>query len=324
MTLQKDLLEEHLDQWKAAGLIDDHQLAEISRYERQHGPGMELPTRRIPVIAEALGYLGAALAAAAVLFFAINQWKEWSDVTRVAVLGVATLAAFTAGWATRRSEEPAIRRFSTVLMTLTVGGTVGTTVLLCNDVLDMRDSYGAQTAGGVGLAVAFALYLLRRHMLLQLAMLGTLLLTLMPGFERLDYPTQQLWGGATLLALGAIWFVLGWRKVLEPDRGARIVGPIIALMGPTTMYDGSSERAWALVVGVLLAIAIVGLSVAFTQPELTFIGSIFTFQYLLIWLNETLKGTLAVPVALLVAGGLALGAALVLTRRMRGGPGTTS
>ena len=101
MTLQKDLLEEHLDQWKAAGLIDDHQLAEISRYERQHGPGMELPTRRIPVIAEALGYLGAALAAAAVLFFAINQWKEWSDVTRVAVLGVATLAAFTAGWATR-------------------------------------------------------------------------------------------------------------------------------------------------------------------------------------------------------------------------------
>ena len=324
MTLQKDLLEEHLDQWKAAGLIDDHQLAEISRYERQHGPGMELPARRIPVIAEALGYLGAALAAAAVLFFAINQWKEWSDVTRVAVLGVATLAAFTAGWATRRSDEPAIRRFSTVLMTLTVGGTVGTTVLLCNDVLDMRDSYGAQTAGGVGLAVAFGLYLLRRHMLLQLAMLGTLLLTIMPGFERLGYQTQQLWGGATLLALGAIWFVLGWRKVLEPDRGARIVGPIIALMGPTTMYDGSSERAWALVVGVLLAIAIVGLSVAFTQPELTFIGSIFTFQYLLIWLNETLKGTLAVPVALLVAGGLALGAALVLTRRMRGGPGTTS
>ena len=152
MTLQKDLLEEHLDQWKAAGLIDDQQWAEITKYERQHGPGMELPTRRVPVIAEALGYLGAALAAAAVMFFAINQWKEWSDVTRVVVLGTATLAAFAAGWATRTSEEPAIRRFSNVLLTLTVGGTVATTVLLCNDVLDMRDSYGAQTAGGVGLA----------------------------------------------------------------------------------------------------------------------------------------------------------------------------
>ena len=92
MTLQKDLLEEQLDRWNAAGLIDDQQWAEITKYERQHGPGMELPARRVPIIAEALGYLGAALAAAAVMFFAINQWKEWSDVTRVAVLGVATLA----------------------------------------------------------------------------------------------------------------------------------------------------------------------------------------------------------------------------------------
>ena len=324
MTLQKDLLEEQLDRWKAAGLIDDQQWAEITKYERQHGPGMELPTRRVPVIAEALGYLGAALAAAAVMFFAINQWKEWSDVTRVVVLGTATLAAFAAGWATRTSEEPAIRRFSNVLLTLTVGGTVATTVLLCNDVLDMRDSYGAQTAGGVGLAVAFGLYLLRRHMLLQLAMLGTLMLTIMPGYERLGFQTQQVWSGTTLLVIGATWFVLGWRKILEPGRGARIVGPIIALMGPTTIYDGSDARAWALLLGVVLAIAIVGLSIAFTQPELTFIGSIFTFQYLLIWLNETLKGTLAVPVALLVAGGLALGAALVLTRRMRGGPGAAS
>ena len=101
---------------------------------------------------------------------------------------------------------------------------VATTVLLCNDVLDMRDSYGAQTAGGVGLAVAFGLYLLRRHMLLQLAMLGTLMLTIMPGYERLGFQTQQVWSGTTLLVIGATWFVLGWRKVLEPGRGARIVG----------------------------------------------------------------------------------------------------
>ena len=126
-------------------------------------------------------------------------------------------------------------------------------------------------AGGVGLAVAFGLYLLRRHMLLQLAMLGTLMLTIMPGYERLGFQTQLVWSGTTLLVIGATWFVLGWRKVLEPGRGARIVGPIIALMGPTTIYDGSDARAWALLLGVVLAIAIVGLSIAFTQPELTFI-----------------------------------------------------
>jgi uncharacterized membrane protein len=324
MTLQKELLEEHLDQWKAAGLIDDRQWTEITRYERQHGPGLELPGRRIPVIAEAIGYLGAALAAAAVMFFAINQWKEWSDTTRATVLAVATLAAFAAAWMTRTSEEPAIRRFSTVLMTLTVGGTAATTLILCNDVYDVRDSYSAQIAGGAALVVALGLYLLRRHMLLQLAMLGAMLLTILPAYDRIGYPEASIWNGATLLGVGVAWFALGWLKVLEPARGARIVGPIVALMGPTSMYDGSPDRTWMLVLGVILAITIVTASIFFTQPELTFIGAIFTFQYLLIWLQETFKGTLAVPVALLVAGGIALGAALVLTRRMRGRPGTGS
>lgn len=312
-------LEQHLDEWREAGLLENRQIEAIEHFEEEHHP-VEEP-RRIPVVAEAIGYLGAALASAAVMFFAINQWKEWSDVTRVVVLGVATIAAFGAGWFTRTSDEPAIRRFSSVLLTGTVAGTAATTVLLCNDVLDVRESYGAQYAGGAALVVATGIYLgIRRHMLLQLAMMGALLLTILPGFDRLPVNESQPWAGLTMIALGATWFVLGWREVLTPARGARIVGPIVALMGASAMYDGAPERSWALLVAVVIAIAIVGLSILFQQPELTFIGSVFTFQNLLIWLNETLKGTLAVPIALLVAGGMALGAALVLTRRMRGGP----
>ena len=311
-------LEQHLDEWREAGLLEKRQIEAIEHFEEEHHP-VEEP-RRIPVVAEAIGYLGAALAGAAVMFFAINQWEQWNDVTRVAVLGTATLAAFAAGWFTRISDEPAVRRLSTVLLTATVGGTAATTAILGFDVLDLRDSYAAQYAGGAALVVAIALYLYRRHMLLQLAMLGATILTIMPGFDRLPMDTRQLWAGSTMIVLGGTWFVLGWRDLLTPGRGARIVGPLVALMGASSLYDGDADRTWALLVAVVIAIAIVALSIPFEQPELTFIGSVFTFQNLLIWLNATLKGTLAVPIALLVAGGMALGAALVLTRRMRGGP----
>ena len=311
-------LEQHLDEWRDAGLLEPRQLEAIEHFEEEHHP-VEQP-RRIPVVAEAIGYLGAALAGAAVMFFAINQWDQWSDTTRVAVLTVATLVAFAAGWFTRISDEPAIRRLSTVLLTATVGGTAATAVILGSDVLDLRDSIAAQYAGGAALVVAFGLYLYRRHMLLQLAMLGAALLTILPGFDRVSMDTRPLWSGGTLIALGGTWFVLGWREILTPGRGARIVGPVVALMGASALYDGDPDRTWALLVAVVIAIGIVALSIPFEQPELTFIGSVFTFQNLLIWLNESLKGTLAVPIALLVAGGMALGAALVLTRRMRGGP----
>ena len=312
-------LEQHLVEWREAGLLEPAQLEEIEHFEEEHHP-VEVP-RRIPVVAEAIGYLGAALASAAVMFFAINQWNEWSDVTRVVVLGVATVAAFAVGWFTRASDEPAIRRFSTVLFTLTAGGAAATTMLLANDVLDVRESYGAQFAGGAALVVAGGIYIaIRRHMLLQLAMLGGTLLAILPAFDRMPMAETQPLAGLTMIALGTAWFLLGWRDILTPGRGARIVGPLVALMGASAMYDGADARSWALLVAVAIAITIVVLSIPLEQPELTFIGSVFTFQNLLIWLNETLKGTLAVPIALLVAGGMALGAALVLTRRMRGGP----
>mgnify|MGYP006276428503 CR=1 FL=1 len=91
----------------------------------------------------------------------------------------------------------------------------------------------------------------------------------------------------------------------------------MALSAPNIIWDGTDAVAWVLLAGAVLAMGIVGLSILLEQPELTFIGSIWMFQYLLIWINESFAGTLGVPIALAVAGVIALGSALVLTRRMR-------
>lgn len=306
---------EQLERWRGVGLIDTATAEAIERFEADRATSQ--PHRRIPVIAEAIAYLGAALAAAAVMSFAINAWQDWSDWTRVGVVGVASLAAFGVGVMTRGADEPAIERVSVVMWAAATVGAGVATGLLGSEVLGWREGDPFTLAGGVTFVVGGGLYLVRRHGLQQLAMFGGLVAMVVSVFADWYGRRGQVATGTAMLVLGVAWFVLGWRDVVTPGRMARVIGTFAALTATQILYDGTSGWEWTLLAGALLSILVVGLSIPLEQPELTFIGSIYTFQNLLIWVNEAFSGTLGVPVALLVAGAIALGSSLVLTRRMR-------
>src|SRR5260221_3965205 len=54
------VLREYLDRWAAAGIIDADQASRIEAAEQARAQA--LPRRRLPLVAEGLGYLGAVLA----------------------------------------------------------------------------------------------------------------------------------------------------------------------------------------------------------------------------------------------------------------------
>lgn len=319
--LDQQGLHDELERWRGVGLIDTATEEAIERFEaKQEHPSagaIAEPARRIPVIAEAIAYLGAALAAAALMTVAIDQWETWSDWTRVAVVGVGAVAAFGIGLLTGGSEEPAIERLSVVMWAIATAGTGFTTGLFASEVLGWRDADAVTLAGAAAFAVGGGLYLIRRHGLQQLAMFGGLVAMTMSYFTDWAGRRGQVAGGTALFVLGAAWFLLGLFDIVTPGRMARIVGAIAAVTSVQVIYDGTAGWEWAMLVGAILAMAVVGMSIPLEQPELTFIGAIWTFQYLLIWVNESFAGTLGVPIALAVAGAIALGASLVLTRRMR-------
>ena len=73
----QEQLHDELERWRGVGLIDTATEEAIERYEaKQDHPTMAVaePARRIPIIAEAIAYLGAALAAAAVMTVVIDRW----------------------------------------------------------------------------------------------------------------------------------------------------------------------------------------------------------------------------------------------------------
>src|SRR5258708_39063620 len=78
------VLREQLDRWAAAGIIDADQASRIEAAEQAREQA--LPRRRLPLVAEVLGYLGAVFAIPAV---GVTLHQLWENVPPPAELAVA-------------------------------------------------------------------------------------------------------------------------------------------------------------------------------------------------------------------------------------------
>lgn len=116
-----------LARWTAAGLLTADQAAALARYEAETGPTApeeparaltELPaevgappvSRRIPVVAEALGYLGGILAVTGLVLVVARYWPDMAAVVRLSLSGAGVVALFVAGQLVRPDRDPALER----------------------------------------------------------------------------------------------------------------------------------------------------------------------------------------------------------------------
>lgn len=111
-------VEAALARWQEAGLITGDQVATLQAHERDRrrptteaGPATRpRPVGRIPVVAEALGYLGGSLAIAGVVLVVSHAWSDLGLGARLGLTGVATLALLAVGAAVRGDRDPALGR----------------------------------------------------------------------------------------------------------------------------------------------------------------------------------------------------------------------
>ena len=77
---------------------------------------------RIPAVAEALGYVGGALALSAVIALVVTFWTEIGVYGRVGIAAALAVAGLAGGFAMSRVKDPAGRRLSQFLMFVGVAG----------------------------------------------------------------------------------------------------------------------------------------------------------------------------------------------------------
>jgi hypothetical protein len=111
-------LRDELDRWTAAGIIDEDQAARMESAERERtgagGPAAR-GRRASPLVAEVLGYLGAAIAISA-SFVAVRQlWPKTPSTAMLWFTAGAAVVLIAIGAVLPAGGQPAYARLRSVL-----------------------------------------------------------------------------------------------------------------------------------------------------------------------------------------------------------------
>lgn len=291
--------------------------------------------RRVPVIAEALGYAGGALALAALVLLMTMSWDDLGLIGRVGIPALVAAVGLVGGLTVERSEEPAAKRLARFLLALGIVGAGCAAGFLVNDIgPDLGLPEYAESGGDVGdwawflgmlsIAVGGGIVWFRRRTWIQHLVFGAgvgvsslLLLPLVP-IEGHD------WGaGAVLTLVGLVWGVLAYRGSLEPDDAGLLLASIgviggiemMATLGASPQEDFASWAIW-------LGIAVTFASVVLGAWSRRFVVLATAVAGLVLFMIELVTGVLDIgmllPIGLYVVGLGLLATSTYLTRRFTG------
>lgn len=113
--VQRSMLERSLQAWQESHLIEPRQAEAIRSFERAAGAPVEAststpPARRIPVAAEALGYLGGLLGVIGLVLLLTRYWPDMATPARLALAVGGALVLTRAGLSVPYRHEMALER----------------------------------------------------------------------------------------------------------------------------------------------------------------------------------------------------------------------
>lgn len=312
-----------LDEWVGADLITADEATAVEQYEATH----VVPSpSRLPLVSEAIGYLGTGLVIAAVGLVIGQRWDDINTAGRIATFAVPAVVAFAVGWWTGRRHEEPLERLASVLWVLGGAAVAGAAAVIWVDAIhdgDAPEQGGALFIGGIAFVAMLAAYLLRREPLQHLALFATAVATTAGLVDAIagwaDADTPLLGVGLSLFGLAVVWLALGVFDRLEPAILARLLGAGLALFSP--MMVSGANRPTGLWLGLGAAVAMLVVGVLRTELVLLLAGALGLFisvpQVALHYLKDTLgaSATLAIIGVLLVAMAAGLSRIYPLLRR---------
>ena len=324
-------LREHLQDWADAGLISPDQAARIVEHETTRVPdtttGLGAVDRsttsatraaktRLTSPAEAIGYVGAALALGAIGLILGDLWYELLVGGRLALVGVITLSLFGAGVAVRTSTSAAMQRLTSVLMTASVGGVGWFTAVVASDVFDLSTPARSTSVGAVMSVVAAALYLWRPRALPQLATLGSVAFTAGWALSLSPLDPGAEWYGLVVGSVGVAWFLLALGGWLTPRPVGEVAGALVGSLGVQIAAFGDPPEL-ALGIGLVLAGTLVVLAVRTEALHHLVVGALALFVLAPQLVFELFGDAIGAPATLLLVGLLLVLLAVGLGRARR-------
>lgn len=299
--------------WVAEGIISEEQAQRIRAREDLARGAVAPPGRpsMMPLVIEALGYLGGAIVVVATILIGSRYWADLTSTVRLGLLGAAALLLLAGGWLVPERLGDVGTRMRSVVWVVSTGAVAGFLGVLAGQVADLHGSNLALVVTGGAAAYAMVLFVIRPAVLQQMAMMGLLGGTATAALAALvggdSWPAVGLW------VLGVAWMVLGQVGVLRPTGVTRAGGATLAVFG--AMFSALPGADPAIAFSLVTVTAIVVLAVAVSDLALLGIGSLGAIQAIITAANEWFPDSVVAAVALLLVGGGLVGAAIWIARR---------
>ena len=220
-------------------------------------------TGRVPVVAEALGYLGAALATAGLLLVVSRFWTDLATLGRFALAGGAAVALGLAGLAVHERVDPALTRLRAVLWLASTAAAA----LAAGVIADVVADSPAPIIGAVATTAALlsgAMWAWRERPVQQAVALAAVPVAVAAWVAMTD---STLAVGISLWLVGAVLFALGVRLRTPQPWITESVGAVALVAGGiqiATAIEGAGTFAVFVTSVGLLAFALVrGLAPSF-------------------------------------------------------------
>jgi predicted membrane protein DUF2157 len=304
-----------LARWVAEKLIDPAQAARIEAAEKTYaatrGPQVSGRGDRAPLVVEALGYLGGALAVIAG-FLAVNQlWPDIPVAAQLILAGVAAVVLGVVGAAIRTGGEPAFGRLRSVLWLMSTASAAAFWYLLGEQEWHLGPDGATVLAAAVTAGYAAALWWHTPAPLQHLALFVAAAVTVGSGIARLDPGAPDWASGLGVWALAALWLPAVRRGLLRPRTTGYLTASIGLLAGAVLTMEITAGRFLAL--GTVAALLIAG--VLARRVWLLALGAIGVIIVVPETAVRYLPESAGAPLALLTVGLLLLAGAVWLARR---------
>lgn len=219
-----------VDAWSAAGIISPEQAEHILQFEAAADVSAvpTRPARRVPLVAEALGYLGGILGIVGLVLLVARYWPDLAVGGRLALAAGGATALMVAGWLVHEEAGAAPRRLRWFLWLVSSAAAGLFAVVLGDDVLDLRPSRVMLTVAITLAAQNAVLWEWRTRPVQQLLALGASAFAV--GLAMVQWSGDGA-AGLTLLAAAAVLVVAGWQSFTPTPMVTAGVGGIAALSG---------------------------------------------------------------------------------------------
>jgi hypothetical protein len=315
-----------LDRWARLGLLSPEQVEQILRAEGIAGAAATVPAPRPAppqetevergrgrLAVEALGYLGGVLALAAGLLLVQLVWEDLATGVRLAIPLVASALLLLAGALVPTTKEyvEGMRRLRSILWLLAVVAWSAAFAVLGDQVLEADGEDTGLLVGLGGLALALPLYYATHAAAQQLAVFGACMATAIAVGSRADWDEPTIIGLAGWL-VAVTWFVVAERKLVTPPLVGRYLGALgmiflVQVMGGAVVGQLLAVATLAALFAWAVRVDSVGLLAVASLGTLQVVPSMVTFFFP--------DNEVVIPLALLAAGGLLVGIAVLISRR---------